>query len=112
MFNFFGPKVPQIDASDVKNAIDSHKNFILLDVRTTGEYAKGKIAGSINLPLDQVAGKITQTIPDKDSTIYIYCLSGARSESVAQIMIKLGYTQVSNMTSGLMAWRAKGYKVE
>lgn len=111
MFNLFGPKVPQIVTSDVKNAIDANKKFILLDVRTVGEYSKGKIKGSINVPLDQVHKQITKTIPDKNSLVYIYCLSGARSESAAQIMLKLGYTNVQNMTSGLLAWRAKGYSL-
>lgn len=109
MFNLFGPKIPQIDATEVKNAIDAKKKFILLDVRTTNEYAGGKIAGSINVPLDQIPGKITKTIPDKDATIYIYCLSGARSASAAQIMEKLGYTNIYNMTSGLLAWRANRF---
>ena len=113
MFNLFGSKVPQIDVTDVKNAVESHnEKFILLDVRTTGEYSKGKIACSINLPLDQVGEKITTIIPDKNSLVYVFCLSGSRSESAAQIMIKLGYTKVFNMTSGMLAWRAKGYKVE
>lgn len=111
MLNIFGPKIPQIDASAVKKAIDEKENFILLDVRTKEEYAKGKISGSINIPVDQVSEKISQTIPDKKSLVYVYCLSGSRSGSAVEIMQKLGYTNVQNMTSGLLAWRAKGYSL-
>lgn len=104
-------KILQIDASIVKKDLDENKKVILLDVRTEGEYAKAKIGGSINLPLNQVAKKITKTIPDKDALIYIYCLSGSRSEVAFQIMKKLGYSKIYSMSHGLLAWRAKGYKV-
>lgn len=101
--------MPQVDAADVKKAIDAKEKFILLDVRTPEEYAKTKIAGSINVPLDQVGQKIPQAIPDKNAKIYVYCLSGARSEAAAQVMTKLGYTNIHNMTSGILAWRSYGY---
>lgn len=111
MFNQFQPKVRQIDTSDVKKALDDHKEFILLDVRTADECSKGKIAGSINIPLDRIQAQVSEAIIDKNSLIYIYCLSGNRSEEAARLMNKLGYTNVYNVKNGIMAWRAKGYKV-
>jgi rhodanese-related sulfurtransferase len=111
MFNFFGPKVPQVTVEEVKNAIDAKENVVLLDVRTTGEYAQGKIKNSLNIPLDQVGKSVEKHIPNKEKKIYVYCLSGARSSSAVGIMIGLGYTNVSTMASGMLAWRAKGYPV-
>ena len=111
MFNLFGPKVPQITPDEVKKSLDTKEKIILLDVRTTSEYSKGKIESSINLPLDQVSQKITNVIPDKDKKIYVYCLSGARSISAVDSMTKLGYKNVFNMSNGLLAWRAKSYPV-
>jgi phage shock protein E len=99
-----------ITADEVKKAIDNNEEFVLLDVRTTGEYARGKIAGSINLPVDEVPEKIEKLIPDKDKTIYVYCLSGSRSVFALAIMEKIGYKNIYDMTNGLLAWRAKGYK--
>lgn len=107
----FGPKVPTISAEDVKKAIDDKRDIVLLDVRTPQEYAKGKIANSINVPVDVVRDKIAQVIPDKEKTVYVYCLSGSRSMMAADALLKLGYKQVYSMTSGLLAWRAKQYPV-
>lgn len=95
-----------ISAEEVKKAIDEKQDIVLLDVRTPAEYAKGSITGSINVPVDSVSEKISSFIPDKTKTVYVYCLSGSRSMMAADMLIKLGYTNVYSMTSGLLAWRA------
>ncbi|HEX8965013.1 MAG TPA: rhodanese-like domain-containing protein [Patescibacteria group bacterium] len=111
MFDFLYPKVPQVQAEDLKKAIDTHEDFFLLDVRTAGEYAKGKIAKSINLPVDEVPTKVERLIPDKSKKIYVYCLSGSRSVFAVDAMKKMGYSNVFDIKSGLLAWRAKGFLV-
>jgi len=40
-------------------------------VRTPGEFSKGKIQGSINIPVDTISNDITVHLPDKNKTIYI-----------------------------------------
>jgi rhodanese-related sulfurtransferase len=99
----------QISVDDVKRALDNKEDIILLDVRTTGEYLRGKIAGSINLPVDEVTQKIEALIPDKTKIVYVYCLSGSRSVYAVDMMIKLGYKKVYDVPNGLLAWRVKGY---
>ncbi len=105
------PNVPQISVEEVKASIDAHEDIILLDVRTVGECSRGKLAGSINVPLDELMNQIEVKIPDKSAKIYVYCLSGSRSIHAVDTMLKVGYTDVFNMTGGLLAWRAKGYKI-
>ncbi len=105
------PKVPIISAEEVKKAIDKKADIALLDVRTTGEYAHGKITGAINLPVNEVKAKITTILPDKSKVVYVYCLSGSRSVLAVDAMVKLGYKNVFNMTSGLLAWRAKKFSM-
>lgn len=111
MFDITEPNVPQITAEEVKKSIDAKEDVTLLDVRTVGEYSRGKIEGGINLPVDEVACKIETVIPDKSKKIYVYCLSGSRSVHAVDAMVKLGYTNVFNVISGLLAWRAKGFTV-
>lgn len=111
MDDFSEPKVPQVSAEDVKKAIDRKENYILLDVRTPEEYARGKIAGSINLPVDKVDCDIPKVVPDKSAKVYVYCLSGSRSIHAVDIMVKLGYTNVFDMEYGLLGWRVKYFPV-
>lgn len=109
MFNIFGPSVPKISAADVKQALDEKQKVTILDVRTPQEYANAKIAGSINLPVDQVTQKVSSIIPDKQQTVYVYCLSGSRSVQAVAAMKRLGYSHVYDMQSGLLAWRVKKF---
>ncbi len=111
MFNIIEPTVPQLSVGDVKKSMDAHENVILLDVRTAGEYSRNKLENARNLPLDEVAERIESIVPDKSMRIYVYCLSGSRSIHAVDAMVKLGYTNVFNVTGGLLAWRAKGHSV-
>ena len=69
---------------------------VLLDVRTQQEYAAGHIPGSQNLPLGQLKTMETQ-IPKKDTPIFVYCYSGARSSQGAALLKQMGYQHVKNI---------------
>lgn len=104
--------VPGVQPEDVKRAIDAREDFVLLDVRSSGEYARGRITGSINCSVERVAHDVADLIPDKHAKVYVYCLCANRSEIATAIMRKLGYTDVWNMEYGLLGWRAKYFSVE
>ena len=69
---------------------------LLLDVRTPAEFREGHIPGSRSLPLDDMV-LATEHIPERDTPIFLYCLSGARSRQAAYILRQLGYTAVTNI---------------
>lgn len=83
----FGPAVNYADL--VKNGA------VILDVRSKAEYAGGHIKGSINIPLDQLSGKLSR-LKDKNQTVITCCASGIRSASAKALLQKNGYTQVLN----------------
>ena len=109
MSEYLEPKVPQVSADDLKKSLDEKDNVVTLDVRTEGEYSRGKIEGSINIPLDYIPEKVEKSIPDKDSKIFVYCLSGSRSVYAVDEMIKMGYKNVFNLSNGLLVWRAMNF---
>lgn len=78
---------------------------VLLDVRTQEEYAGGHIEGSVNVPLDRLGG-IAQTIPDKDTPVFVYCLSGARSGQAVEFLRRMGYGNVKNI-GGISSYHGK-----
>lgn len=92
-----------ISPDEAKKALDLDKSIILLDVRTSEEYNEGHIPGSILVPVDSLESQILTTIPDKKTKIFIYCRSGNRSKTAAQIMINLGYTDVYDL-GGIKSW--------
>ncbi len=98
-----------IQVDELKRKIDTGEKITIIDVRTPIEVARGKIVKSVNIPLDFFESEIERKVKDKNSEVYLYCLSGSRSIMAAQIMEQKGYKNVFNVLSGLLAWRAKGY---
>ena len=77
---------------------------VLLDVRTPGEYAEGRIPGSRNLPLDRLNGEALPREPD--TPLFVYCYSGARSAQAAARLRQLGYTDVTDL-GGITRYKGK-----
>ena len=70
---------------------------VLLDVRTGEEYARGRLPGSRNLPLDQLSRQAASLIPDRRTPLFVYCLSGSRSAQAASLLRRMGYERVENI---------------
>ncbi len=47
----------QVTAQEAKELMDSEQDYVILDVRTEGEYAEGHVPGATLLPLNDVASK-------------------------------------------------------
>lgn len=70
---------------------------IIIDVREPYEYAKGHVAGAINInPQALLAGATELQDVPKDTELVLYCLSGSRSAVSMNILRNLGYTNVVN----------------
>ena len=78
---------------------------VLLDVRTPEEYAQGHIPGSRNLPLDALDG-VAQVVPERETPLFVYCLSGARSRQAAAVLGHMGYTHITNI-GGISGYRGE-----
>lgn len=98
-----------VEVDEVKQAIDTNKKCVILDVRTPQEFMRGHIQGSINLPVDDVEKNIASIVPNTNTLLYVYCLSGSRSRHVVLFLKNAGYSQAYDVSHGLLAWRVKGY---
>ena len=78
---------------------------VLLDVRTPEEYRGGHIPGSKNIPL-QTIDRVDTVAENKDTALYVYCQSGARSRQAAGMLKQMGYTNVNNI-GGIAAYAGK-----
>ena len=101
IFDFF--KQP-----DINQGVQEYKNAagaVLLDVRTPQEYREGHIPGSQNVPLQQL-DKVEEVTENKDTVLYVYCRSGARSRQAVSLLNHMGYTNVHNI-GGIAAYSGK-----
>jgi len=93
---------------DVNRGINAYKNTtgaVLLDVRTPQEYSEGHIPESKNVPL-QALDKVRTVVESKDTELFVYCHSGARSRQAAAVLEQMGYTKVNNI-GGISSYRGK-----
>jgi len=111
MLSSYSPNVPQIDVSEVKKAIDTKQDILLLDVRTPEEYAQGFIKESMLMP-KQTLREDVKKITNKTKIIYVHCRSGIRSAQAVEQLREFGYTNVYSMTGGILSWIEKGYPVQ
>ena len=84
---------------------------LVIDVRTVGEYRQSHVAEAINIPLDEIAGRIAAFAPDRETQIVLYCRSGRRSGIAEQTLRQLGYHQIENK-GGLHDMRRDGYRTD
>ncbi|NMD38691.1 MAG: rhodanese-like domain-containing protein [Christensenellaceae bacterium] len=92
----------KISQSDAKAMMDEG-GVIILDVRTEEEFASGHIPNALNHSSGKMS-TISNTVPDKNATILVYCRSGVRSRGAVSEMIKQGYTNVIDF-GGIMSWK-------
>ncbi len=85
---------------------------LLLDVREPGEFAQARIPGSINVPrgvLEQACEwDYDETVPElargRDLSIVVVCRSGNRSVLAADVLLKMGFTDVASLKTGVRGW--------
>ncbi len=93
----------QITQEEAAKMMESGDDYILLDVRTTEEFAQGHIPGAICIPNETIGTEEIPQLPDKDATILVYCRSGNRSKQASQKLADLGYTNVLEF-GGINTW--------
>lgn len=93
----------QITQEEAAKMMESGDDYILLDVRTTEEFAQGHIPGAICIPNETIGTEEISQLPDKDATILVYCRSGNRSKQASQKLADLGYTNVLEF-GGINTW--------
>ncbi len=84
---------------------------IILDVRTVEEYLAGHIENALNIPLDQLPGKLNEL--KNFSTIYIHCKRGGRARTAFDALSQMGLKNlVCIHDAGMDLWIEKGYPVK
>ena len=97
----------QVDPAGAQQMIDNAKPFVL-DVRETAELAKGKIAGSTNIPIRELPKMLAKLPESKAAPILTYCQVGYRGGIAMTVLRMWGYTNVKNVRGGLDGWEKAG----
>jgi rhodanese-related sulfurtransferase len=101
-------EVTPAEAAALIRAVDP----LILDVRTPGEVARGRIPGSVLLPLQQLQARWEELSAHAQRPVLIYCATGNRSTVAAKILIDRGFQRVYNLRPGISGWEREQMPVE
>ena len=95
---------------DELNTILKDKDFVFVNVHIP---FTGNIANTdLSIPYDQIEQNLSQLPSDKNAKIVLYCRSGRMSEIAADELVSLGYTNIWNLTGGMVEWEQAGFEIE
>jgi molybdopterin/thiamine biosynthesis adenylyltransferase/rhodanese-related sulfurtransferase len=92
----------EITPTELKVRIDQGEIRFILDVRNPEEIAICRIAGSTVIPLPTLADRLVEL--DKSTPMVVHCKSGVRSGKAITLLREHGFTQLTNLTGGILAW--------
>lgn len=95
--------------SQTQSQIKPKAKGVWIDVRSPEEYKAGHLLNSVNIPVGDIASKISAIEPNKNNPINLYCRSGRRAEVARTELLKLGYTNVTNH-GGYEDLKQQGYR--
>ncbi len=84
------------------------KNLIIIDVRSSKEYTKDSIVGSINIPFSEMEENLSRVTLFKNKNILLYSERGKRSIDASHLLSKEGF-KVLNLNGGVVFWIRNGY---
>ena len=93
----------QISMDEAIAIMAEKSDYMILDVRTTEEFADKHIPDAINIPNETIGTEDIPELPDKDQLILVYCRSGNRSKQASDKLANLGYTNIVEF-GGINDW--------
>lgn len=100
-----------IKSPDLKADQEAKKVPVLVDVRSAQEYASGHVPGALNIPIDQLDGRVAELDGYKSGEVYLICQVGGRSARASSMLGAKGFSTV-NVSDGTAGWVAAGFPVE
>ena len=91
----------EISVQELKEKMDNHEDFQLIDVREDFEYETSNIGGTL-IPLGGILIEAARV--EKDKPVVVMCRSGKRSAAAIMQLEQQGYTNLYNLRGGILAW--------
>ena len=106
--------IARISRDDLRAIIDRADPFVLLEALPAAYFEDAHLPGAQNMPHDHVDALAATLIPDRTTTVVVYCASlpCPNSEIAARRLSALGYTDVREYAEGKEDWVNAGLPVE
>ena len=105
-------RIREVSVAETQQRMRASKEVKLIDVREDNEWDAAHAAGAIHLGKGIIERDIEATVPDKNACLILYCGGGYRSALAADVLQRMGYTNVFSMAGGWKAWKDSGGEIE
>jgi len=105
-------RIREVTVAETQDRLKENPQATLIDVREDNEFAAAHAAGAAHLGKGIIERDIETQVPDKDAELILYCGGGYRSALAADVLQKMGYTNVWSMAGGWRAWNEAGGEIE
>ena len=97
-----------LDIAELKRRVDSGHGLVL-DVRPAIDFsgADGHIAQALNIPVEELDGRLAELGQDRTRPIAVVCRTDKRSAQAVQLLAARGYSNARAVRGGMTAWRAQ-----
>lgn len=92
--------------------LQSNDFAVIIDVRSHNEWNNQRIPGVIHIPLSELKGRIDELKSFDGKQLIMQCAVGGRSTTAVEILQKAGFSDVSNMNGGIVAWQKANLPIE
>jgi phage shock protein E len=104
-------KYISVPPAGFKQAMDTAKNALLVDVREYFEFKKSRIRGAVNIPASGNLKAAADTL-DRNTSLFLYCTSGFRSKRAARTFYDEGLRQLWSLDGGIGSWKKAGLPID
>ncbi len=104
--------IREVDVNQLAALRAATPSPVLVDVREDNEWNKSRIPGAVHVGRGVLEANIESQVPQKSTPIIVYCRGGARSAVAADVLGKMGYTNVASLAGGITAYQAAGLPVD
>ena len=96
-----------VDVGEARDLIGEKAGLVVLDVRTVSEFDSGHLEGAINIPVEELSGRLSEL--NQNDELLVYCRTGNRSTTAVGILRESGYERIYHMDGGITAWNSAGF---
>ncbi len=92
----------------LKMVVNQDNAPTIIDVRSPQKFNQFNIPGAVNVPYPATLAQLVHVAPAPTNPVVVVSMTGHRSSPVARQLLNGGYTDVTNVTWGMLAWKLFG----
>lgn len=82
----------------------NNESAVIIDVSPAADFKKGHIKDAINVPVSELANRLSELEAHKGKAVLAYCQAGSSSNRACKILRQAEFTNVRSLSGGLRAW--------